>query len=119
MFPIWDVDTSFGLWSTSWGEKPLEIWKTNGLMGKRLYFRYLLKSPLFRRVLKDEWMRISDNLYLVDNKMKTLLEQLDYLQNDNKNQWAPNASINDEIEYLMEVKEKRREWLNEFINTLP
>lgn len=126
MFPLWDPEWSFGLWPVGqWADQPTSMVE-NAIWKERLYFPYLVRSPLFIRSLKCNWRELREYIPLVKDKLRKHSEEIRLSQEKNLTIWGGqyrNVNIwkdswDKEVEYIFDFLERREEWLDWHINSL-
>ena len=118
MYPIWDVEMSLGEWSYSWGDRPDPLEQYNLLLGSKMYFRYLLNSPVFRKELKSEWNEYKVSLSQAESKLDSVSNSINKAWDANFALWGGQFSREEELNTVKKFYRDRLHWFDSYIESL-
>jgi hypothetical protein len=118
MMPMWDSEWSMGLWLIGWPGNPYPI-ESNAYWENMYFFKYLLKSPTFKKAVKEEWAKFKDNVQEVKNEVETVRQMIVKAQAANFERWpSPGRPLNvkyntweEEAKALNQFLQVRMEWM--------
>ena len=115
---MWDSEWSLGLRPKAWGKTTWSLVEDTSL-DRAFYFKYLMKSPAFKKAVKQEWAKFKTNAHQVKDEIETVRQLISTAQAANFKMWPPktvnlNYSFDTwekEVEYILQFFDDRLEWL--------
>lgn len=122
MGPFWDVEYSFGEWTTSWGDSPEPMEEQDVLKNMKYYFHYLLKSPHFKHVIQRNYFDCRESLNRIQVIFEVIENEIQYSQIADYNKWWNSYySVNpwhEELEMIKSFFNKRLLWCDSFFENI-
>lgn len=124
MLPVWDAEWSLGAWSYKWGQSPPSLVEDK-LAERMMYFEWLIKSPLFRRVLQEEWNMIRAGID-ISPSIDKICSIIQLSQESNFKRWVylgdepfwRAANWKGEVEYAKIFFHNRIRWMDCYVKKL-
>ncbi len=112
MTPMWDSEWSMGSWITAWSGNPYPIEK-NTFWETHHFFKYLMKSSVFRDAVRTEWDLFSTKVQQVKDEVESVRQVIAKAQVANRKKWPSTGRA---MNYTVQSWEKEVERVNTFFD---